>query len=198
MFVKNQWMRHRTGKYNEISARYTQMDDHFWFPRSNDLRTQSSTNHQCSGTGTPSITNNELTNSGKSIAESYRCYENLLTAGVAREQARAILPLNIFTKFYFTMDLHNLLHFLELRLAPDAQPEIRYYAEAIVKIIKPMIPMTWKAFEDFTLNKITFTGPEVAAIKSLKLEAMLPTTNFATARERAEFIEKIKRLFVTV
>lgn len=195
IFVARQWFRHRTGKYNEISARYTEVEDHFWSP--DEFRGQSSSNRQCSDgiIDLPTEIHDEIK---RTILTSYNTYNNLIGAGVAREQARAFLPQGTMTRFYFTMDLHNLLHFLELRLHPDAQPEIQEYARVISNIIKPLIPNVWAAFEDFKLNAITLTGPEIERIKELGLKLNIPWSSAPsriTGREKKEFIEKINKIF---
>lgn len=193
MFVARQWFRHRTGKFNEISARYTEMADHFWFPEDGDLRNQSKVNHQCSGDG---VIASDLAQWGESIKTSYSLYERLLADGVAREQARAVLPVSLMTRFYFTMDLHNLLHFLELRLAADAQPEIRYFAEAIKNLIAPIVPITWKAFEDFTLNTITFTGREIEYLQKTGLTINIGNGMDITEKDKLILQAKLNKLFV--
>jgi len=195
IFIARQWFRHRTGKYNEVSGRYTQMEDQFWMPEISDLRNQSVINHQCSGTEVPNATE-ELMYAEESIKIAYTAYENLIKSGVSREMARAVLPASIMTKFYFTIDLHNLLHFLKLRLAADAQPEIRYYAEAIKNIIMPHIPMTWQAFEDFTLNAVTLTWPDIKVLQTLNIQVLAQTDGkFKTKREENEFNDKVKKMF---
>jgi thymidylate synthase (FAD) len=192
MFIARQWFRHRTGKFNEISARYTKVEDHFWFPDNNSLRDQSTINHQSSGTELVNVSTEDWE---KSITDTYKIYNKLLADGVAREQARAILPVNIMTRFYFTMDLHNLLHFLELRLAPDAQPEIRYYAEAIEKIITPFVSTTMGAFKDYTINSITFNAAEIRKLQELNISINFGLSDDMGGKEKKILEEKLKKLF---
>ena len=138
LFVRSQWHRHRTWSYNEISRRYTEIDMEFFTPAT--LRRQAATNRQASVTD-PAFDDAKLI---EEIAEHNRkseeLYEHLLASGVCREQARGILPQNMMVTFWGTVDLANLLHFLELRDSDHAQLEIREYAQAIKKLIKPYIP----------------------------------------------------------
>ena len=138
LFVRSQWHRHRTWSYNEISRRYTEIDMEFYVPP--ELRRQAESNRQAS-VADPNFDGSAL------IAEidahnraSNALYEKLLAAGVCREQARGVLPQNMMVTFWGTVDLSNLLHFLELRDSDHAQAEIREYAQAIKRLIKPYIP----------------------------------------------------------
>ncbi|MBE6358927.1 MAG: FAD-dependent thymidylate synthase [Lentisphaerae bacterium] len=138
LFVRGQWHRHRTWSYNEISRRYTEIDMEFYTPA--ELRRQSENNRQASFSD-PDFDGTEL---AKLISDhnsaSLALYEKLLESGVCREQARGVLPQNMMVTFWGTVDLSNLLHFLELRDSEHAQSEIREYAVAIKKLIKPYIP----------------------------------------------------------
>ena len=138
LFIRGQWHRHRTWSYNEISRRYTEIDMEFYTPPA--LRRQSENNRQASFAD-PDFQDEALR---KMIddhnAKSLALYEDLLAKGVCREQARGVLPQNMMVTFWGTVDLSNLLHFLELRDSDHAQSEIREYAQAIKKLIKPYIP----------------------------------------------------------
>ncbi|MBQ9503277.1 MAG: FAD-dependent thymidylate synthase, partial [Lentisphaeria bacterium] len=140
-----QWHRHRTWSYNEISRRYTEIDMEFYTPA--ELRRQSENNRQASFSD-PDFNPVELR---EAIAEhnkkSFELYEKLLASGVCREQARGVLPQNMMVTFWGTVDLSNLLHFLELRDSDHAQAEIQEYARAIKKLIKPIIPHVAAYFE---------------------------------------------------
>ena len=116
-------------------------------------------------------------------------YERLLQAGVSRELARCHLPQSTFTEFYWKINLHNLLHFLNLRMASDAQPEIKVYADEIFKIIQPMIPLTAQAFLDFRVNSISLSGPEIEAIATNK--------PLKSPSENRELNEKLEKLGIT-
>ena len=175
IFVARQWMRHRTASINEISGRYSVMEDVFWEPQVEDLREQSGINRQGS---------NEKHLEGKKAEEIvvefeevqkkiYEQYEKYLEAGVAREVARANLPLSLFTEFYWKMDLHNLFHFLKLRLDLHAQKEIRIYAEAIGKFVKEKCPLSWEAFEEYVLHGIQLSRTEAEIFSNLLKEEKL-------------------------
>ncbi|MEM4248225.1 MAG: FAD-dependent thymidylate synthase [Candidatus Nanoarchaeia archaeon] len=139
LFVRGQWHRHRTWSYNEISRRYTEIDIEFYIPEK--LRKQAPVNRQASVEWED---NPDLADMRQKIMEhskkSLDLYYELIKEGVCREQARAVLPQNMMVTFWGTVDLNNLLHFLELRDSEHAQWEIREYAIAIKKLIKPIIP----------------------------------------------------------
>lgn len=138
IFVRSQWHRHRTWSYNEISRRYTQEDVTFFTPAA--LREQAESDRQAS----VAATNIDQAKCRALIDEhnkaSYALYEQLLANGVCREQARGVLPQNMMTTFWGTVDLSNLIKFLELRDSPHAQEEIKEYAVAIKQLIKPILP----------------------------------------------------------
>ena len=145
LFVRGQWHRHRTWSYNEISRRYTEIDLEFFTPK--QLRRQSENNRQASFVD-DSFQAPELIASIRENNE--RClalYDRLIESGVCREQARGVLPQNMMVTFWGTVDLNNLLHFLELRDSDHAQSEIREYAVAIKKLIKPIVPHVAAYFE---------------------------------------------------
>ena len=145
LFIRGQWHRHRTWSYNEISRRYTEINMEFYTPEK--LRRQAASNRQASFADE----NFEDEALRQMIAEhnqkSLELYENLLESGVCREQARGVLPQNMMVTFWGTVDLSNLLHFLELRDSDHAQWEIKEYAMAIKKLIKPYIPNVAKYYE---------------------------------------------------
>lgn len=145
IFVMRQFVRHRTFRLNEVSARYTEMSDDFYIPTT--WRRQSDKNKQASDGEFDSLANTQLTDISKSITtDSYNIYKSLLKCGVAREMARIILPVNLYTEIYVNCDIHNLLHFLELRLHSHAQFEIRQYALAMLKITENFFPWTIDIF----------------------------------------------------
>ena len=145
LFVRGQWHRHRTWSYNEISRRYTEIDMEFYTLQ--ELRRQAENNRQASVTD-PDFKAPELIAAIDAHNKaSLALYEKLLAAGVCREQARGVLPQNMMVTFWGTVDLSNLLHFLELRDSDHAQWEIREYAIAIKKLIRPYIPHVAAYFE---------------------------------------------------
>ena len=145
LFIRGQWHRHRTWSYNEISRRYTEVDLEFYTPPK--LRKQAETNRQAS-VDSPDFDDTELRQLIREHNQnSLALYNRLFDAGVCREQARGVLPQNMMVTFWGTVDLSNLLHFLELRDSEHAQWEIREYAKAIKQLIKPIIPNVASYFE---------------------------------------------------
>ena len=140
LFVRGQWHRHRAGwSYNEISRRYTEVDMEFYIPET--FRTQSDDNKQASVDGSMVENNNNAFEIYKEVVQkSVDSYNKLLELGVCKEQARGILPQTMFTTFWATVDLRNLLHFIELRDDEHAQKEIREYARAMKELIRPYVP----------------------------------------------------------
>ena len=151
LFVRGQWHRHRTWSYNEISRRYTEVDIELYQPE--NYRVQSSNNKQASIDNEFIADNHAAKQAVKSInAYALSVYNKLLDMGVCREQARSVLPQNMFTTFYATVNMRNLLHFLSLRMDEHAQKEIREYANAIHDILQPIYPNIIKAFDEGRIN----------------------------------------------
>lgn len=148
IFVFRQWHRHRTWSYNEVSARYTELPDLFYVPKPEHVGAQSKKNKQGRGESLDPITTEEFIDAVTTQSkEAYREYKLALGAGVSRELARLMLPVNTYSRMFATVDLHNLFHFLELRLDEHAQYEIRVYAEALLKLIEPIVPVAVAAFK---------------------------------------------------
>ena len=148
IFVARQWMRHRWGSYNEVSARYTQVKDEFYIP--SQFRGQDTKNKQGS-VPTSSLNQKALIKLYEdSVEASYAAYKKLIDAGVAREMARGVLPVCQYTQFYWSVNARSLLNFLSLRTDKHAQWEIRVYADAIAKIFQEKMPWSWAAFEDLS------------------------------------------------
>ncbi|MGF1502450.1 MAG: FAD-dependent thymidylate synthase [Paracoccaceae bacterium] len=172
IFVARQWIRHRTANVNEISARYSILDNEFYVPPPEALAAQSETNRQGRGaTLEGSAADRALDILRGEATRTYASYQALLDGetgeGLARELARMVLPTNVYTQWYWKTDLHNLLHFLQLRADPHAQAEIRAYAEAIGGLVRAWVPMTWAAFEDYRLNAVTLSGPAMACLRRM-------------------------------
>ena len=146
LFVTRQWHRHRTWSYNEISRRYTSMNLEFYVPKA--YRQQAEINRQAS---TDELL--EQTKAGENIhdlvavhtTKAYEFYESLMEQGVAREQARMVLPQNMYTEMYATVNLHNLIHFIELRIHAGAQWEIQQYALKLLDLAEEAAPYAIKA-----------------------------------------------------
>jgi len=142
IFVVRQWMRHRIGNsFNEISGRYTEMKEEFYIPK--QLRTQVGKNYQYEAL-MDSV--NSIEKIEAHYEDTFKLYKELLELGVAKEQARAILPLGLYTEFYWTVNARSLMHFISLRLDPHAQEEIRDYAVALLEYFKEVLPWTAEAF----------------------------------------------------
>ena len=146
IFVMRQWVRHRTAKLNEMSARYTELPEEFYVPA--QWRAQDTKNKQGS-VGGFSANTNEVYSAAliKHSQESFELYREYMDMGVARELARMVLPVNVYTEIYWTMDLHNLLHFLRLREDAHAQWEIQEYGRAIREILEDLFPWTMDAYD---------------------------------------------------
>lgn len=202
IFVARQWIRHRTANVNEYSGRYSEMKDEFYTPNPNDIRPQSVLNKQGRSEETlPDGIAEQAANAFKAGQdEAYAQYQEFLEQGIAREIARINLPVSNYTEWYWKIDLHNLFHFLRLRIDSHAQYEIRVFAEAIAELVKPFVPHAWEAFEDYVLNAHRMTAPELKVLKHL-LESMEFPTDETLAelglkgREAVEFKDKMRGMF---
>jgi thymidylate synthase (FAD) len=188
IFIARQWIRHRTANVNEYSARYSIVKDRFYRPSADYIRKQSLTNRQGRDEILDNATAEEFLAYLDRTEALYADYEKLTEKGVAREIARIGLPVSVYTEWYWKIDLHNLLHFLSLRMDPHAQQEIRDYATAMYELIKPIVPIAAEAFIDYNLESMHLTRLEIDAIKSGQ---PLNTTN---KREAAEWEAKKARL----
>ena len=164
-----QWIRHRTANVNEYSTRYSVAIDSAQGTPPDQWRTQSESNRQGSARPLPEEQGQKLCESEKAFQLSARqLYDERLEAGVARELARKDLPLCTYTEAYWKIDLHNLLGFLSLRMDSHAQLEIRQYATMIgEKIVKPLFPIVWEAFEDYRMGSMFFSRLDVGMIQRI-------------------------------
>lgn len=175
VFVARQWIRHRTANVNEYSARYSILDREFYIPAPEHLSAQSASNRQGRGEVlAPEESARVLAILRDDATRAYDHYEAMLSEdgpdgapqqGLARELARMNLPANIYTQWYWKVDLHNLFHFLRLRADPHAQYEIRVYADAICEIVKDWVPHAYAAFEDYRLGSVQFSGKAMAVLR---------------------------------
>lgn len=166
IFIARQWVRHRTASINEYSGRYSEMPNEFYVPTHNILGTQSKTNKQ----GTDGKLDTSEVVVQKFYDEQLLARDNYLDKldmGMSREHARINLPLSQYTEWYWKINLHNLLHFLQLRLDSHAQYEIREYARAIYDLIQPIVPITCEAFKEYRLNSLTFSYKELSILSDL-------------------------------
>ena len=189
--IWRQWVCHRTASINEYSTRYREAIQSVAIPAASKWRFQSKTNKQ-SSEGRISIGDGEecQRDSAFAVVACQRAYERMIARGVAREQARSVLPLCTYTEAFWKIDLHNLMHFLRLRMAPEAQQEIREYANAIHDLIEPLFPLTMQAFADYRLCSMQLTALDIMAI----LERDWTGETIEDARERREYLAKLETL----
>ncbi|WP_116131321.1 FAD-dependent thymidylate synthase [Tropicimonas sp. IMCC34043] len=193
VFVARQWIRHRTANVNEYSARYSILDREFYIPAPEHLAAQSTVNNQGRGDvleGDEAARVLEILKADSTRA--YDSYEAMLSQdgqqGLARELARMNLPANIYTQWYWKVDLHNLFHFLRLRADAHAQYEIRIYAETICRIVADWVPAAYAAFEDYRLGGATLSGKALECVKrKLAGEAVTQETSGMSKGEWREF-----------
>ena len=208
IYVARQVIRHRTASVNEYSARYSVIPDEFDVPSPGGVHLQSARNRQGRGEAAPPEVDAKFrADLDRLCREAYGIYESALAQGVARETARMVLPLAYYTEWYWKIDLHNLLHFLSLRLDPHAQEETRLYAAELAKIAKVVCPTAVEAFEEFTLDGLTLSRREQRAVRALLAgatpEGACETAGLPLVREDGkrmstgegvEFLEKLERI----
>ncbi|MEO0668753.1 MAG: FAD-dependent thymidylate synthase [Pseudomonadota bacterium] len=194
VFVARQWIRHRTANVNEYSARYSILDREFYIPAPDALAAQSVVNNQGRG---EALTGEEADRVLRYLKDdsmrAYDHYEEMISQdgqqGLARELARMNLPANIYTQWYWKVDLHNLFHFLRLRADAHAQYEIRVYADAICEVVKDWVPAAYKAFEDYRMGGATLSGTAIACVqRMLKGEEVTQENSGMSKGEWREFM----------
>jgi thymidylate synthase (FAD) len=193
VFVARQWIRHRTANVNEYSARYSILDREFYIPAPEHVAAQSVVNNQGRGdilTGEEAARVLEILKADS--ARAYDNYESMISQdgqqGLARELARMNLPANIYTQWYWKVDLHNLLHFLRLRADAHAQYEIRIYAEEICKIVADWVPFAYRAFEDYRMGGATLSSGALDCVRRMiKGEEVTQENSGMSAGEWREF-----------
>ena len=204
IFIARQWIRHRTANVNEYSARYSVLGKEFYVPQRENLCPQSELNKQ----GRDGSLSNEEADRVLEIIKNdstncYAHYEELLNQdqegniindnnqGIARELARMNLTLNYYTEWYWKIDLHNLLHFLALRVDSHAQFEIREYAQTMLDIVKQWVPLAYSAFEDYRMNSFECSGKMMETLnRKLKGENITLENSGLTKREWEELTTK--------
>jgi len=220
IFVARQWIRHRTASVNELSGRYSVLPTEFYLPGVENLKYQSKTNKQGRAEPLPYDLADTVRSSMRKQAQgNFAAYQLFLgecppddyfdeedTArlrgggGLAKELARISLPLSTYTEWYWKIDLHNLMHFLKLRLDPHAQHEIRVFADVMFDLARRVAPLAMEAFEDYVLNAVTFSKPDIMAgaidnadlpegERKERLKAI-----FGNDREVQEYLEKVSRM----
>lgn len=202
IFVARQWIRHRTANVNEISARYSILDREFYLPEPGQVAVQSSTNRQGRGEALSADASADVLEVLRRDAlQTYATYESLLNdrgdgtpqaegkPQIARELARMNLTLNTYTQWYWKVDLHNLLHFLSLRMDPHAQYEIRVYGDAIGDLVASWVPNTWEAFRDYRLGAVTLSREEIGIVRQLlkggSADEVLPASSLSLRERKA-------------
>ena len=205
VFVARQWVRHRTASMNEYSARYSEMHEEFYVPNEADagkvlfaearLGKQSQENRQGRSEDETLAKHDKRSNLTARLEDrahkAFAFYRDLLEKGVSRELARITLPLSTYTEFYWKANLHNMFHFLELRMDGHAQEEIRLYAETIFeKIVRPLFPQASEAFKDYRLESLHLSRGEVALLRELTKEGKV-------ARPQGAFSEREWKAFLT-
>jgi len=189
IFVERQWARHRTAGWNEVSARYSELPEEFYIPNVENVRAQSKTNKQGRDEElSQDVVANFIESSARTARESFAEYHNYLEGDIARELARISLPLSTYTEKVWWMNLHNILHFLSLRMDSHAQKEIREYAIAMgEQIIAPLFPLVWEAFEDYRLGGLFLSRLDIEVIQNLRLESAKCVITRATKEDGHAF-----------
>jgi thymidylate synthase (FAD) len=169
VFVARQWVRHRTARLNEISGRYSVMKDEFYLPADDAIAPQAQDNKQGrSGEPFDEATRETIRiELAEQQGAAYRGYESLLERDLARELARINLPLSMYTEWYWQIDLHNLFHFLKLRMDGHAQYEIRAYAEVMFEIARAVCPLAVSSFEEHLRGSVRLSRSEFSALQRL-------------------------------
>jgi len=180
IFIARQWIRHRTANVNEYSARYSVLDREFYIPSADQLASQSTQNHQGRGDLLEGEEAQRVLDILKEDAtRNYDHYIEMLNedengdvvdesnSGLARELARMNLTLNMYTQWYWKIDLHNLLHFLSLRADAHAQYEIRVYADAMLETVKRWVPIAHKAFMQYRVGGVGLSAAALDVVKKM-------------------------------
>jgi len=221
IFVARQWVRHRTASLNEMSGRYSQLPELTYVPEAERISWQSPLNKQGSGSQVPpELAARVRAEWNSESASSFALYDELLgreshesfaeddfkviaeNGGVSRELARINLPLSTYTQWYWKVDLHNIFHFLALRLDEHAQWELRQYAQVIAGVVAALCPASWRAFEDYRLKAVTLSGPELDVLRHLfslsPTRGVLPLdeehSKILSSRELGELKVKLARM----
>jgi thymidylate synthase (FAD) len=200
MDCHRQQIRHRTASVNEYSTRYSEAIDERQETPPDQWRLQSGSNKQGSGGLLDEKNSKTLTAHEQELHQmAMAVYQERIGFNVAREQARKDLPLSTYTRYYWKMDLHNLLHYLGLRMDSHAQQEIRAYATIIgEEIVAKLFPLTWEAFLDYQLNAMTLSAFEIAKIKNAFRGALLPVQTWQNLSANKRECEEFKAKLVTL
>ena len=203
MYICTQILRHRTASMNILSGRYSLMTDEFYIPDIDNIRFQDKSNKQGSGGVMDDELSQEIINDISRVHQiTYDQYTKNLEKGMAKEQARGILPYDLYTEMFWKIDLKNLLHFLALRCDEDSQQEIRIYSNAILDLITPIVPITIEAWNDYhpLRDALILTRLEVEALKEIIGIKQYKINSLASEnkRERNEWKEKAEKLGIII
>jgi thymidylate synthase (FAD) len=204
IFIMRQWVRHRTASLNEYSARYSELSEEFYVPSPEYIAPQSTTNNQGRAgevdVDTKKMVIKKITGS---IQNSYNEYEKLLGkdnggafnfptdfGGISRELARIVVPVANYTECFWKIDLHNLFHFLALRMDAHAQQEIRDYANAVYELVKQHFPHACEAFEDYQFQAKTLSRMDLVAVKDM-LEGTFVSNHLHYGMSKREYTELV-------
>ncbi len=190
IFVARQWIRHRTARVNEISGRYSIMQNECYVPAPEDVAFQSDDNKQGRSTEqvAPETVNAVVADMKSAQNAAFESYDSLIGQNIARELARINLPLSTYTEWYWQIDLHNLFHFLKLRCDSHAQKEIRDYANAMLDICRKVAPLATASFERHQKGGVTFSSEEMVALR----RSLEGSPSGLEGKALARFNEKIK------
>ncbi len=169
IFVARQWMRHRTARINEVSGCYSLAREEFYVPLEEDLKCQTSSNSSEKEFKSLEKLSDKIKHHQK---HSYELYQDMINANIPKELSRIVLPLSLYTEWYWQIDLNNLFHFIKLRLALDSPKEIkenspkemREYAKALISIVREIVPIAFSSFENHFLRGKRFSHEEIIAI----------------------------------
>ncbi len=209
IFIARQWVRHRTANINEYSGRYSVMTDEFYVPEVDNILGQSTRNRQGSEGVLPEDVRKAFVDDvTKTSQETYSRYQKALAGGISREMSRILLPLNLYTKWYWKNDLHNILHFLLLRMDAHAQQEIRDFAIPMYGLVSQVAPITCEAFMDFSMQGVRLSDKEQNALSLILnngekfekacelsgIELIRPDGKPMTTGEGPEFRDKLEKI----
>ncbi|MEX2534896.1 MAG: FAD-dependent thymidylate synthase [Trueperaceae bacterium] len=195
IFVARQWMRHRSASANEVSGRYSVLADEFYLPSPDQVRAQGKRSRQVGEGPVESETAQRASESfDTALRRSYETYQELLAAGVAREMAREVLPVGLYTEFYWKQDLHNLFHFLRLRMDWHAQYEIRAYGDAVAQCVRAVAPVAYGSFEEHILHGRSLSRSELELLRDAidvdRLRQRLQASGLRRSRQQ-ELLDKL-------
>ncbi|AFI31713.1 FAD-dependent thymidylate synthase [Borrelia crocidurae] len=185
IFVARQWMRHRTARINEVSSSYSLIREEFYVPLEENMNTQNVTDNQDNKKTECEFREEILNNLKENQKSSYKLYQNMINHNISKEISRIVLPLSLYTEWYWQIDLNNLFHFIKLRSALNASKEVaehsskemREYAKVLLEIIEKIVPIATKSFKNHILKSCKLSYEEIVAIagaldiSKLKLDA---------------------------